>query len=103
MGFDEKKFVCLVADTRQKVVAFGTTSKSVLRSHKRYTNHLYEFLKRNVSSFYFHICQNAIYHQASCLVSQTQTAGIPCNPFIEKVSPPCENKAARIDLAVGLC
>jgi len=74
MGFDEKKFICLVEDTKKKVVAFGTTSRSVLKSHKRYANLLYEFLKMTDQEFTQDLCLKWLNSQEHCTCSKDDYA-----------------------------
>lgn len=57
MKFNEEEFQKLVTDTRNKVIEFGTYSKSVLGSHERYAKHLRKFLKENDSEFSFDVCK----------------------------------------------
>lgn len=45
MSFNEKQFRQLVSETKEKIVALGTTSETVMERHRRFTEQLVEYLR----------------------------------------------------------
>ena len=85
MSFHEKKFRKLASDTEKTLKRLGITSYNVYITHKRFTNQLIEFLRKNDSDFSYQLCLdyvNSIEHDPPCKRSSSYVTWKAFHHFI---------------------
>lgn len=85
MSFHEKKFRKLASDTEKTLKRLGITSYNVYITHKRFTNQLVEFLRKNDSDFSYQLCLdyvNSIEHDPPCKRSSSYVTWKAFHHFI---------------------
>lgn len=98
MKFNEDEFQKLVTDTRNKVIKFGTYSKSVLASHEKYAKSLKSFLKENDSEFSFDVCKewlDSMEHDTASQQSYSYCNWVGLKRYIHLMADECSGKLVK--------